>query len=197
MARGGIEPPTQGGARREELANQRWVDVDFRWNSLKLNDKVEEFRTVPLTPYVSLLLTELKHQNETLPYVRRLRTLAARAEEWQPSTWVFRSDRSASGRITDSSGAHRAACAVAGLELTLHGLRRSFATLSEWTETPAGISAQIQGPAPQGVREQSYIRRPGPIKSIAREARRVDARAGGDYFCIVRADCSTGTNKVI
>jgi integrase len=42
----------------------------------------------------------------------------------------------------------------------LHGLRRSFATLCEWTETPAGIAAQIQGHAPQGVREQNYIRRP-------------------------------------
>jgi integrase len=44
--------------------------------------------------------------------------------------------------------------------MTLHGLRRSFATLSEWTETPTGIAAQIQGHAPQGVREQNYIRRP-------------------------------------
>jgi integrase len=49
---------------------------------------------------------------------------------------------------------------VAGLEVSLHGLRRSFATLCEWTETPAGIAAQIQGHAPQGVREQNYIRRP-------------------------------------
>lgn len=45
-------------------------------------------------------------------------------------------------------------------KLTLHGLRRSFATLSEWIETPRGIAAQIQGHAPQGVREQNYIRRP-------------------------------------
>jgi integrase len=44
--------------------------------------------------------------------------------------------------------------------MTLHGLRRSFATLCEWTETPAGIAAQIQGHKPQGVREQNYIRRP-------------------------------------
>ena len=44
--------------------------------------------------------------------------------------------------------------------LSLHGLRRSFATLCEWTETPTGIAAQIQGHAPQGVREQNYIRRP-------------------------------------
>jgi hypothetical protein len=32
--------------------------------------------------------------------------------------------------------------------------------LSEWIEMPAGIAAQIQGHAPQGVREQNYIRRP-------------------------------------
>jgi integrase len=44
--------------------------------------------------------------------------------------------------------------------MTLHGLRRSFATLCEWVEVPAGIAAQIQGHAPQGVREQNYIRRP-------------------------------------
>jgi integrase len=44
--------------------------------------------------------------------------------------------------------------------MTLHGLRRSFATLCEWIETPAGIAAQIQGHKPQGVREQNYIRRP-------------------------------------
>ncbi len=44
--------------------------------------------------------------------------------------------------------------------MTLHGLRRSFATLSEWVEVPGGISAQIQGHKPIGVREQNYIRRP-------------------------------------
>ena len=46
------------------------------------------------------------------------------------------------------------------VELTLHGLRRSFASLTEWIEMPAGIAAQIQGHAPQGVREQNYVRRP-------------------------------------
>jgi hypothetical protein len=30
----------------------------------------------------------------------------------------------------------------------------------EWVECPAGIAQQIQGHAPQGVREQNYIRRP-------------------------------------
>lgn len=130
------------GARREELAALRWEDVDFRWHSLQLNDKVEDFRMVPLTPYVAQLLNALPG-----PLPRKKKD------------WVFRSPTSASGRLTEPSIAHRKACAVAGLAVTLHGLRRSFASLSEWVEMPAGIAAQIQGHAPQGVREQNYIRR--------------------------------------
>jgi len=126
------------GARREELANLKWADVDFQWNSLKLNDKVEEFRMVPLTPYVASLLAALPRRSE----------------------WVFSSPAAASGRLADPRIAHNQACAIAGLVMTLHGLRRSFATLTEWVEMPSGIAAQIQGHAPQGVREQNYIRRP-------------------------------------
>ena len=127
------------GPRREELAQLRWADVDFQWSSMKLADKVEDFRMVPLTPYVAHLLAQLPRRNE----------------------WVFSSTASADGHIAEPRYAHNEALAVAGLpHLTLHGLRRSFATLSEWLETPAGIAAQIQGHAPQGVREQNYIRRP-------------------------------------
>ncbi len=126
------------GARRNELTALRWADVDFQWNSMTIKDKVEDFRIIPLTPYVAQLLAGLPRRNE----------------------FVFSSATAAKGYIHDPSIAHRKACAIAGLDLTLHGLRRSFATLSEWTETPAGIAAQIQGHAPQGVREQNYIRRP-------------------------------------
>jgi integrase len=127
------------GARREEIAGLRWEDIDFQWGSIKLGDKMEDFRKVPLTPYVSHLLAELPRRNE----------------------WVFSSTSAESGRLAEPRIAHNEAVAAAGLpHLTLHGLRRSFATLSEWTETPAGIAAQIQGHAPQGVREQNYIRRP-------------------------------------
>lgn len=116
----------------------RWEDVDFQWNKLTLNDKTKDFRIIPLTPYVAHLLATLPRRSE----------------------WVFSSPTAASGRLTDPSSAHRKACAVAGLDMTLHGLRRSFASLSEWVEMPSGISAQIQGHAPQGVREKNYIRRP-------------------------------------
>jgi hypothetical protein len=51
--------------------------------------------------------------------------------------------------------------ASAGIEgLTLHGLRRSFGTLSEWVEVPAGIVAQIQGHKPSATIERHYRHRP-------------------------------------
>lgn len=148
------------GPRREELAALRWEDVNFQWNHVTLNDKVEEFRMVPLTPYVAHLFADLKRRNDSPPTVRAMKRMQEAGVMWEPSPWVFASGRAESGRLTDPSNAHRRACAGAGLTLTLHGLRRSFATLSEWVETPAGIAAQIQGHAPQGVREQNYIRRP-------------------------------------
>ena len=126
------------GSRREELAAIRWEDLSFKWSHLTIHDKVEGQRVIPLTPYVAHLLSTLPRRSE----------------------WVFSSPTAASGRLTEPRVAHSKACAIAGLDMTLHGLRRSFATLSEWTEMPAGIAAQIQGHAPQGVREQNYIRRP-------------------------------------
>ena len=39
---------------------------------------------------------------------------------------------------------HARACKTAGIDgLTLHGLRRSFKSLSEWLEIPAGVVAQL------------------------------------------------------
>jgi integrase len=113
-------------------------NVDFKWNKLTIHDKVEDFRIIPLALYVVHLLAALPRRNE----------------------FVFSSTAAASGRLTEPHIAHNQACAAAGLNMTLHSLRRSFATLCEWTGTPAGIAAQIQGHKPQGVREQGYIRRP-------------------------------------
>ncbi len=56
---------------------------------------------------------------------------------------------------------HNRALAAAGLpHLTIHGLRRSFSTLSEWIETPAGVVAQIMGHKPSAISEKHYKRRP-------------------------------------
>jgi integrase len=158
------------GARREELAALRWEDVNTQWRGLDLNDKIEDRRAVPLTPYVGQLMAGLPKRNQwvfssaqalagdTKNATRRARYHASKGSE-APAGDV--SIGSASGRLVEPSISHRRACAAAGLDgLTLHGLRRSFASLCELLDIPGGISAQIQGHAPQGVREQNYIRRP-------------------------------------
>lgn len=127
------------GARREELAGLRWTDVDFQWRSICIKDKVEGLRTIPLTPYVSHLLTNLPRRNE----------------------WVFSSVKAADGKLAEPRIAHTKALAVAGLpHVSLHGLRRSFGTLCEWVEMPSGISAQIMGHKPSALAEKHYRRRP-------------------------------------
>ncbi len=127
------------GPRPNEPLALRWSDLNFTWRQITIRDKVEGDRLIPMTHYTAHLLQGLPRRNQ----------------------WVFSSERSASGRLVGPAVAHDSACGAAGLpRITLQGLRRSFATLSEWVETPAGIAAQIQGHAPQGVREQNYVRRP-------------------------------------
>ena len=161
------------GARREELAELKWEDVNFQWRGMELKDKIEGRRAVPLTPYVSHLLAALPRRNE----------------------WVFSSPGSASGRLTEPSIAHRQACAAAGLELTLHGLRRSFASLCEWLDIPGGISAQIQGHAPQGVREQNYIRRPLDLLRVHHE--RIEAWVLEQAGIVFDAKAAPGALRVV
>jgi integrase len=127
------------GARREELAELKWDDVDFKWQSLTIHDKVEGQRTIPLSPYVASLLSILQRRNE----------------------WVFSSPAAKSGRIQEPRHAHNKAMVKAGIEgLTIHGLRRSFGTLSEWVECPVGVVAQIQGHKPSAIAEKHYRQRP-------------------------------------
>ena len=134
------------GARREEMAALRWADVDFRWGSLWVKDKVaEEGRKIPLTPYVSSLLMALSRRNE----------------------WVFSSPTAKAGRIADPRIPHNRALSVAGLNhVTLHGLRRSFSSLAEWVEMPTGVVAQIMGHAPNATAEKHYINRPLELLAV-------------------------------
>lgn len=150
------------GARREEMAAMQWDDVDFQWCSLSIADKVEASgRVIPLTPYLRALLLELKRLNETPPNARELAQMQARGKPWRPSPWVFASKTSADGKIAEPRIAHTHALQAAGLpHVSLHGLRRSFGTLSEWVECPVGIVAQIQGHKPSAIAEKHYRRRP-------------------------------------
>lgn len=167
------------GARREELGGLRWEDVNWQWKGLDLRDKVEGRRAVPLTPYVAQLLEDLPRRNEWVfssaqtvaldpkNARRRSRRHAARGTE-APAGPV--AERSASGRLVEPSIAHRKACAAAGLEgLTLHGLRRSFASLSEWLEVPVGVVAQVMGHKPSATAERHYKRRPLDLLRVHHE----------------------------
>jgi integrase len=135
------------GARREELAKLRWADVNLQWCGLTIGDKVEENRAIPLTPYVAQLLQSLPRRNQ----------------------WVFSSPTSESGRLTEPSIAHRQACKAAGLELTLHGLRRSFKSLTEWLEVPVGVVAQLMGHKPSATAEKHYTVRPLDLLRVHHE----------------------------
>jgi integrase len=158
------------GARKESLAALKWTEVDFRWRTMTIRDKEESkggedgTRQIPLTPYVESLLKSLKAINELPP--PRFRILHGKQIEndldaWTPSPWVFTSKLSESGRIHDPNRQHDIACANAEIRgLTLHGLRRSFGTLTEWIDMPIGISAQIMGHKPSATAEKHYRQRP-------------------------------------
>lgn len=156
------------GARRHELSRMKWTDVDFEWGSMTLRDKAESKggqdgkRTIAMTPHIRALLLELKTINETPPK-KKVQSMRgdAPAKPWKPSIYVFASQRSSSGSIYDPLHAMQNALREVGLpHLTLHGLRRSFATLCEWIGMPEPISSQIQGHKPTTVREKHYKRRP-------------------------------------
>lgn len=131
------------GGRPGEVLALRWQDIDQRWKGLTIRDKVEGERMIPLTPYVASLLDSLPRVND----------------------WVFASpssdDKLADKAMSMPHKLHEKACAVAGIEgLTLHGLRRSFKTLSEWVESPVGVVAQIMGHKPSATAEKHYTVRP-------------------------------------
>lgn len=131
------------GARPGEVISLRWKDVDTNWKRLTIRDKVEveNGRVIPLTAYVGHLLTTLPRRNQ----------------------WVFASPRSdrAGEHMTRLDPMHAAACKAAGIEkLTLHGLRRSFKSLTEWLDIPVGIVAQIMGHKPSATAEKHYTVRP-------------------------------------
>lgn len=129
------------GARREELLSLRWTDLNFDWKTMKIRDKVDEsgMRTIPLTPYVATLISSLPRSN----------------------TWVFSSEKSATGKIVGVTKPHNKAIELARIpHVSLHGLRRSFSTLSGWLDIPDAIIAQIQGHKPSAIAEKHYKRRP-------------------------------------
>lgn len=133
------------GARPGEVLALRWDDINTKWRGLTIRDKVEGERVIPLTPYVSHLLHALPRRNE----------------------FVF---SGAAGAMSKPHKPHATACAVAGIDgLSLHGLRRSFKSLTEWLEVPAGVVAQIMGHKPSATAEKHYTVRPLDLLRVHHE----------------------------
>ena len=145
------------GARRNELADLRWQDVDFQWKSLTIGDKIEGRRTIPLTPYLEHLISTLPRRNLT---ERQIGENAVGETLDIPNEFVFSSTTSKSGRLEEPRDQHNTSLNFAELpHLSVHGLRRSFSTLAEWVEVPAGVVAQIMGHKPSAIAEKHYIQR--------------------------------------
>lgn len=162
------------GARPGEVLGLRWEDVNTQWKGISIRDKVEGTREIPATPYTLHLLAALPRRNE----------------------WVFSSPTSASGCLTEPNNPHTRACAAAGLEgLTLHGLRRSFASLTEWLEVPAGVVAQIQGHKPSATAEKHYKVRPLELLRVHHE--RIEAWILEQAGIVFDAQAEPGKLRVV
>jgi integrase len=140
------------GARPGEVLRMRREDLNEQWKGLTIRDKVEGERVIPLTPYVHSLIAALPRRGP----------------------WVFAALARADGKTgTHISFPHKplaGACEVAGIGgLTLHGLRRSFKSLTEWLEIPAGVVAQIMGHKPSATAEKHYTVRPLDLLRVHHE----------------------------
>ncbi|MCV2370005.1 tyrosine-type recombinase/integrase [Roseateles oligotrophus] len=167
------------GARPGEVLTLRWEDLNTQWKGMTIRDKVEGERVIPLTPYVAHILAKLPRRNEWVfsstralsldpASIKRRQAKHVRKGSVAPTGVLVQA--SVSGHLTDPSSAHRCVCAAVGLEgLTLHGLRRSFASLTEWLEIPSGVVAQIQGHKPSATAEKHYKRRPLDLLRVHHE----------------------------
>ena len=162
------------GARPGEVLAMRWDDLNTQWRGLTIRDKVEGERVIPLTPYVHNLLAALPRRNE----------------------FVFASSRNENTPLTEPNHAHDKACKVAAIDaLTLHGLRRSFGTLSEWLEAPSGVVAQIQGHKPSATAEKHYRVRPLDLLRVHHE--RIEAWILEQAGIVFDAKAAPGTLRVV
>lgn len=61
-------------------------------------------------------------------------------------------------------------CTVAGVDhVSLHGLRRSFKSLTEWLEVPVGVVAQLMGHKASATAEKHYTVRPLDLLRVHHE----------------------------
>lgn len=166
------------GARPGEVMAMRWEDLNTQWRGLTIRDKVEGERLIPLTPYVHNLLAALPRRNE----------------------FVFASNPRGGAKkaapISSPNTPLTQACKVAGIApVTLHGLRRSFKSLTEWLECPAGVVAQIMGHKPSATAEKHYTVRPLDLLRVHHE--RIEAWILEQAGIVFDAKAAPGALRVV
>lgn len=123
------------GSRPNEMLSLKWSDVDFKWKTIKITDKVDQWeRIIPLTPYTEKMMLSLPKIND----------------------YVFGSTRNKTSfiKIGDT---YRNAVLKSGLpSLPPKAMRKSFSNLSEWVSVPYGIVKQIMGHRPSATDEKHY-----------------------------------------
>ena len=122
------------GARRNEMSELKWSDIDFRAKTIKLKDKMdEEGRVIPLHPYMASIITPLKRKNE----------------------FVFWGD-SQSGHLTEPTKAHKQVLEKYEIpHIAIHDLRRTFCTY--FSEIHDGAGRRIAGHTEGDVHQKVYI----------------------------------------
>lgn len=129
------------GARKNEILSLEWKDLDFKWKTIRLKDKVEENgRIIPMTRYIEYILKELRKNKD--------------------SDYVFSSTKSNTGHIVNPYKEFDKVRKTLHINITLHGLRRSFETLSGWTKIPKGVTHQVSGHKADTITELHYTVRP-------------------------------------
>ena len=84
--------------------------------------------------------------------------------------YVFASTVSASGTLVIPRNPHNDVCKVAGIDgLSVHGLRCSFKSLTEWLAIPPEVVAQLMGHKPSATAEKHYTVRPLDLLRVHHE----------------------------
>lgn len=129
------------GCRKNELLTLKWRDINFKWKTARIIDKVEDSgRVIPITTYVEKLLLDLKRTSD--------------------SEYVFSSSNSETGHIINPYKSLNKVSEQLGIKLTPHGLRRSYETLAIWTKIDKSVLAQIAGHKPSALVDKHYTVRP-------------------------------------
>lgn len=132
------------GRRANEILNLKWSDIDFKDQYITLPNGLNEKKKIPLTEAVASYLSDLPKTHDQ----------------------VFHSLISVAKGEKSAQQLHRQACHKIGLKLSIDDLFTSFTLLTEWVETPAGITAQLQDLEINGTNIQDFAPRPIEILQI-------------------------------